>query len=587
MKRYAQQLALTLVAVLLAVGCSRPAPGTETGAPPPGSTIETPGSGGQSEAPASDTGSTSPAETGSKGGNPSPPPVQGTPAAKLFPAEDMEFTFQIYEKGNSYTVTEHLLRDGDRVVGVQGEKVYLTWHLLETGVWRKDPKNPAVMLRYLPPTLAESAWAQMSGDQQVLFRLQPAPEQEHCPKQHEESNLACWRLTVVNRGEELTLTFLEGVGPVQAQNASWVRSADSFSKGRNEMVRGTPPTFALGARRDRWRVEGDKAPGTMPEVKPLEVAEFTRLAGKHHWDVQPGGPDAPFAEYDVDGDRRKELVRGTLGEWTDGPVSIYRDDYTPMLRLDPWPGKHRVTPVTFSAYPATYFLHEFEQDYGNGEKETHVTIYGYYQAENRPGQMVAGWGWDHKTSSTQATRVSVDPQGQVTVVWEMGDPAQHTRTRVYKFTGFKDYAGFGIGAVELVSSTISPSRGELVYPAEPVGVLTAAFNAYWLEQANELPRYFASPAAAERFTQIQQMGRPQYGLGMVKTGKLAPDSKAWSGMSITPAPVGSDGTVEFYASAGGYEWGAAQWGKAKLVKNSEGSWVVETVDIGGSYFSGP
>lgn len=85
-----------------------------------------------------------------------------------------------------------------------------------------------------------------------------------------------------------------------------------------------------------------------------------------------------------------------------------------------------------------------------------------------------------------------------------------------------------------------------------------------------MPRYFATPEAAIRFAQAQQVSKPQYGLGGVKTGKLRQSAQDWSGMTIDPAPVGPDGSIEFCATASGYEWGAAQWGRAKLSKNSEG-----------------
>lgn len=556
MQRFRKSVTLALMGALLLAGCAKPAATTEK---------EPPSQGG------------SPAQVepqGAPGGIHSAPVKPGAAAATLFPAEDREYTYFLTEKEDHSEVTEHLLREGDRLVGVQGEKVYLTWHLNDQGVWRNDPKNPAVLLRYLPPTLTESAWQQTSGDAQILFRLMS--DKEGCYPRQGEGHLACWQLTMVNRGEQLTLWFLEGMGPVRAENQGWARSADYFDKGRNEVR----PSELDATRRQQWLAGADKAPGDLPAVVELNPQEFTRLANRHHWDVQP---QATVSRYDVDGDGTQELVRGTLGGWTTEPVSFYREDYTPLGKWDPQAGKQKVTPVTFDGYKASFFLLEMDQGHG-----PHVTMLGYYNGENQPRRMVVGWGWDHKASSTPATKVTVDPKGQITVVWEMVDPAQHTRTRVYDFTGFQTNAGFGIGAVELLSSTIGPTQGQLVYPSEPADVLRAAFNAYWLEQSDELGRYFASPQAAAHFVQVQQLGKPQYGLGRVKTGKLIQSKESWSGgLAIDPAPVGADNSVEFMATASGYEWSAAEWGRATFTKDGEGRWVLQQVDVSGSHFAGP
>ncbi len=558
MKTAFRILALLMVGAVLLMGCSKPSAPTDA-------------QGEGTQQPATQPSPTIP---------PAPEQPSKGSSAKLFPTEDKEFQFFVREHEQNSQVTEHLLRDGDRAVGVYNGKVYATWHLTDTGVWRQDSKNPQVMLRFLPPSLNDGdAWSQQSGEATVLFRLSEENGAEgRCGRVVDEEGLACWKVTVVNRGEALSLWFLEGVGPVYAENQGWAKSSSSFWKYRNGVrTAAVDPTT-----RSEWLGAAQASvTGEMPAVTPLTAGEYTKQANQQHWDSQQG---EWIGEYDLNG-LGPVLIRGLphkIEDWGSLPVSFYRKgELTPLGKFEPPAGKKlRLTPLSFDGYEGSFFLLELG---GPGELNQ-IQMLGY---DSGLGQVVPGWGWEIKTYWTHGHSVTTKPDGEILVARDLNDPARHTKTTRYGFTGFKEAAGFGIGAVEKLATEITPTREELVYPTTPEAVLQAAFTALWLDQTAELSRYFADEAEVQRFVEGQKIPEPMYELGSVKVGKLVPPADAHSPATIEPAELGTDGATEFRVFTSGYEYAAYQWGRITFGRDEAGRWVIRSLEIENFVVQGP
>lgn len=217
---------------------------------------------------------------------PNPPP--GEEGAGLFPAADTQFTCALYEGGSldRPPVVEEWLRDGHRIVATYNGKPYVTWLLSDTGVWRQDPKGGGQLLRYLPPTLAEQTWKQVSNGAEVWFRLSK--------KDHFDAG-AIWTLTVINRGEKTTYTFIPGYrpGPSQASALNYPNFAASFEK-----VCDIAKSGALSReQRAAYLAQPQPDPARMAPVVPVTADEFRQALGRLALPVDFDGDGKPESLY--------------------------------------------------------------------------------------------------------------------------------------------------------------------------------------------------------------------------------------------------------------------------------------------------
>jgi hypothetical protein len=489
----------------LAMGCSSPrvAPPTAVETPPPLVDAAT-------EAPAPD------------------------PAAGFMPADDETLTFAL----NDQTVTEYLLRDGDRFVAVQDGEVYATWFLRDDGLWRPDPKGGGALLRYLPPVLADGlTWKQHSGDAEVWFSLRRGNTDLG-------TNITAadgWILTVINRAERLELTFALGIGPAMARSENWAVRADSYTKRAVKVTAGGPEAD----RRRAFLAKAAAAPPAPAQVVPVSPEGFTAAAQAAMLAAQPD-----IKAIDLTGDGQPEYLRGPLGDWTTEPVEIFRSDAVVATTFEPWePNQlHRVRPVTFAGDKRTWFIHELQVG-----SDRHSMI----MAHAALGEVLYGWG--PKASLTEGSRIEATPDGRFTVWWDHGDPARHRWIREYRLD---PSAGAALPYLQRLSSRLEPAAGALRYPTEPREVLHAAFIAGWFRLESELPRYFAAPEAAAALAKLPEaMYRP----GTVEIGALTLEDLSYGATVIkrpklVPSPVGADGSAAFLAILGSYETSIYTWG---------------------------
>lgn len=154
--------------------------------------------------------------------------------ADMLPKQDWQVVFQITDEGKApVTVQEDLLREPEQLVVTQDGIPYVNWLIREDGLWRQDPRGGGALLRYLPPDLStEEAWLQTSGGADIWFRLTPGNPlcTNLTASQRQIAAQDCWTVTVLNRGEQFTVVFAPGLGPVFAESKDWNQPAESFVK---------------------------------------------------------------------------------------------------------------------------------------------------------------------------------------------------------------------------------------------------------------------------------------------------------------------------------------------------------------------
>lgn len=206
------------------------------------------------------------------------PAVAAVAFQTLLPSRDWQVRFWVTDWGKEpEPVQEQLIPDGARLVATYAGVPYVSWVVDDQGLWRQDPKGGGALLRYLPPVLTgEEGWKQTSGQEQVWFYLTPGAQ--FCAmlagSQQQFAAGDCWTLTVLNRGERMTLVFAPGLGPVHADVRNFKAPADSFTK---RMDRDGPG--ALGAGDRAAALKGAKpATGEPAPVLPVTRAAFELVA---------------------------------------------------------------------------------------------------------------------------------------------------------------------------------------------------------------------------------------------------------------------------------------------------------------------
>lgn len=508
---------LAFVAALLVAGCTKPVT-TPPPIPQPPLPVET----------------TAPVEES-----------DGRPGASLFPAADLDVELWVWDMGSPQAglQVEQRLREGNRVAVVQNGRPAFTWLLEDTGIWREDPSGGGVLLRYLPPILnKDQAWHQKSGDATVWFRLRTSPDCQEC-----------WRLSVLNRGQEITYTFAPGSGPTNVRAVSTEKPENSFLMQRQEPGReGSFPA--------------DQRAGALEKAAPRTTARAAVTA------VTPADYEAARTEAlrletrqaDLDGDGRPEHLQGVFGQWTVAELEGTAPDGKPMAVLSPYLWAQRVEVVRFGRQD---LLLVWQQGPGG---EMAVGLQFPVLSEGRWGWgTVYGWGVKHATT-TPATRARWDESGLLTVEWDMGDPAGHTRIRRYRVLG----EGTQRSVTTTEKDEFRPQAGALRYPTDAKGVLEAAWTAHWYGIPNELRTYFASDAAAEAFrTGIHALG---YGGGIT----LGAPGQVPAGCpyKFTPGDPGPDGTATFLVEYPGL-WYDEAWGTVRFAQTTEDRLLIEAFKL--------
>jgi hypothetical protein len=556
-----------LLPTILVAACSRaPAPAANPSAPAPDGTppIAAPVTAGGGPAQVY-----SPGQPAGRDGQLPAPAV--TEAGALLPKADIPVTYLVQDHGaEAAPVQEHLLREGDRAIAVANGRAYAVWEIRPDGVWRADPRNPGILLRYLPAQLSNGQyWRQRSGDADVWFRLSIAGP---C----DQTTASCWELVVLNRGERTVFRFGESAGPISAQADNWAEPARSFHK---YIDPGAAPGTMTASQRTLL-LQGLAAPATPAPVTEATADQFEEAV--FHM-LTTARPALQTLRLDLNGDERLDLVQGRLDEWTTAPLRFYHGDgRSAGYPWTPGKGRMRVTRLPFPNMRVPAFLVERPDD---GDFRAVSIVTARENPYMNTWEMESVYGWAPKASGDIADRVSWTADGTITVEWDMQDPARHTRVSTYTWT--EDHQAKW-SLVMPQSVAYRPEEEALRYPATPNEVLQAAFVARWLGLTDELPRYFATPEAAAAFAADERIGRPDYRPGGVQIGTLTlpEDPTRNCGPKVAAVEPQGPGPHTFAAFWGGYEWCASTWGRVTFGVDADRRPVITELLLDGAGVSG-
>lgn len=502
-------LSLALVFLLLLAGCGQ----------------------GQSPEPAPQQ-APAPAPTPTPSPEPSPS-ADPAPVSRLLMQEGA-YSFYIkdgYEKAPGW-VDEEWVREGNRLLAAQGGgRPYVTWLLEPDGVWRPDPKNPKVLLRYLPPTLQDGlTWRQQSGNDWVWFRLrfQTIPTTE-------------WILTVLNRGERAEWRFSNGDHRVAVEDPS--RPDEAFWKASDYRK----SSRQLSAER---RAAILSAAPTLPtERAPLET-------------TTPGAFLAAMSGYerrdaDLNGDGKPEVLLGLFDRRTWFEPEVLDQEGRTLLPATSTHGASTISLVTLGGRPRLLMLDEtfggalhirwFEEQKGTWVREGADEI----------GPKRIGW--------TPATRAQLLPDGRVRVEWEPeDDPAGHRQIRHLRLSAD--------GKVEWLDESWEPRAESLRDPKTPQELLKAFFFTQWFRLHDEAKRYFARPEMAAAFP-VKDQPVAFTIEGSVDIGRV--EGRCQTVKQELPAT----GRIPFFSSISWYEGGTIQGGTAQIGQAPDGRLVIESIEI--------
>lgn len=503
--------------------------------------------------------------TGRPTAPPEPPAEQAPPPEKepesydglaspatLFPTTDLDMTFWVWDmdKPRSVPQTEQRIREGERLAIVQNGRPAFTWMIDQTGVWREDPAGGGVLLRYLPPGLKDGdVWSQQSGDATVWFHLRA--RDGSCSIGNGAGGAECWQLSVLNRGQETLYTLAPQTGPTEVTAVNSQKPGDSFLM-KVEKVKGAtlPPDQRAAVLEKASPRTTSRAPVTRATVADYNRARTAALSLETH-------------QADLDGDGRPETLRGVLGAWTLASMETLNADGQLIASISVFQHAHKIDLVRLKPDGQTAAV--VWQRSANWEPAV-----GLYLPLFQDGQWMwaglYGWGVKHATN-TPATRASWDEAGLLTIEWEMGDPARHTRIAQYRL----DRAS---RSVSLTAERFVPQEKELRYPTDAAGVLKAAWTAHTYRIPDELPRYFRTPEGVEAFS--QQARRPTLYSGIT----LGPPGPPPTGcpLPFTPGEPGPDGSATFLAGWPGL-WYDEAWGTVKFSHTPEGRIVIDSFAI--------
>lgn len=548
--RWRQGLAaVPLLALLLACSGGSPAPGGQAAGPAETKPIPAPASPGQAPTPTPAPARPDP--------DPQPGRSRGTPAAHLFPERDLRTSFRTWDLGPDRTSidTQLLLREPDRVRVIYNGRPYATWRLGESGVWREDPANPGTLLRYLPPDLQDGlAWSQPSGDATVWFQL--ARAEGICPVGNGMWTPGCWQLTVLSRGEELRYTLAPQHGPVQVWSTNARRPEASFFM---ELQTSAWADLTAGQRAALLAGPPD-SPLTRPPVTEVPAEEFAAVRQREL--------GLQTARADLDGDGTPEVIGNLLPAWNMITVEVTGGYGFRAPPIAPSNWAHRLIPVRLSRPDRTVLL-EWRRYPGGSDVGVRILV-------RREGALrwiqPYGWGLKHAIT-TAASRAVLSEDGILTVEWEMGDPARHTRVRQYelRLEEQKEH-------VRMLSETLRPQGETLRRPTNPEEVLRAALVASIHDLEEELGLYIPSREVAEAFRQMVR--KPAYELVSIHLAKAGPPDP-YCVMRTEPVRPGADGTAPFLMEVGGSPTVSATLGSVRFGADAAGNPVIIGFEVTG------
>jgi len=496
---------------------------------------------------------------------PAPPPVPAVPATILYPDKDVRLTFDVLDRGapRPTPITEQLLREPDRIVATYNGTPYVTWVTNANGIWRQDPKGPA-LLRYLPAQMRDGdAWKQVSGNSEVWFRLR----QEAGPCGAVSQPEQCWVLAVVNRSEYTEFHFAGGLGPVRVSDENWATPADSFEK---SITSQQPVTLAATDRKQLL----DRAPvptGAAAAVSATTAAEFE--ANLKAAQAQASATAVAAAvQADLDGDGKPDLITGVVGVWTGGAIAFASAAGGNLGNLAPPAGnQQRVTLVQVAGLAHPVVLYET----GDPSQPHSIALLAAYDGQLNPLCCMAP-----KVAATTGNKASVNAEGLVRVDWEMGDVAGHRRVSFYRLVPDESKQP----GMRLESAKFEPAGAALAYPQNQTDLLKAAFFARWYGLGDELAHYFATSADAAAFAADKRVNSPDYGPGEVQLGKVTPPPAKECKPKVEAGPAGN--SSGFAAVATGYEWCGSAWGTVTFSKDPQGRPVIQKLSLDGNAFLG-
>lgn len=513
---------LILLLILLLVGCSDPKPDPSPKVEPGSPVTEEP-----------------PPRATDPGGPVAPPvdpravyrPFPGG-AKAYFPQGDATFIWTRFAReGNQYEIKEHWVNDGARIiVAREGEPVW-TWLITTDGVWAPDPKNPTVLLRYLPPAFVSGmTWRQESGGEFVHFRLE----------QGQMGNDI--QLTVLNRGERTDYGF----------NPLLYRMA-GVEQGRPVLWYGFPEAESVAAD-VRSRILA--AAPTLPTQRGALVEETSFTS------YLVNTPGIRRELRDADNAGLLEQIVGPLGSWSANPIELYGPDGRFLSALNSF-GINHAELVDLAGHPRLFLM-----------KEGRLEVHWFKRAGDEwlpaqaadLGPKAVGW--------TYANRYRILADGRFEVEWEPGDPAGHRRIRTLQFGPDE--------RVQILGERWEAVDGALRAPTSPLAALDSLFFAHAFGLPDEIAQYLAEPSMAAGV--IEAIG-PVRNLFDGVTVKFGRSQSAMYGCEIVESPVPTPAQwgelTPFAVSVQAYEGGTVITGQVAFQQEPDGRVLIQQLTIDG------
>jgi len=208
---------------------------------------------------------------------------------------------------------------------------------------------------------------------------------------------------VLNRGEKTVFTFSQGAGPVAVVSDNWVKPSECFAKFSDW----PPPGETLPAEQRKAHLAWARTQtGRRASPVGVDPAAFDQ-AGAAMFREQP--PTKAAHTFDLDADGKPDFIRAPFAQWTDEPMTFYRDDATNLGQLvaSPIGMTHRVRDAGIKGFPRPFLRYELrypDEPWPN---------FGLLYETNGGVQWVRGWA--SKTIYTAFSRATVDQSGLVTL----------------------------------------------------------------------------------------------------------------------------------------------------------------------------
>jgi hypothetical protein len=461
-------------------------------------------------------------------------------AKAYFPTGDATFQWSVStpQGAPAHSTTEYWIDDGGRITVVREGRPVWTWLIGNDGVWAPDPKNPSVLLLFLPPgPRSGMAWRQESGSDFVYFRLLAAPA----------TNKSEWQLTVLNRGERFDywfnpllnrMTEQTKTGPVQWYGGRQTDSVPAEERGR--ILAAAPP---------------------LPTTKgaPIEIglSDFTSYLVNL--------PGIRREIRDLDGDGLNEQIVGALGNWSATPIELYGPDGRFLRALNSF-GLYRAelvqldrTPRLFLSTAGELQVHWFERKGNDWQSAQAMEI----------GPKLVGW--------TSATRYRPLSDGRFEVEWEPGDPAGHRRVRTFQFGPD--------GKINQLGDRWEAVDGALRVPKSPLAALDGLIFALWYGQPTaEAAGYLADRTIPPALLSLSSQIPNRFDWVDVHFGSVNPSEKGGCEplRGPEPSPDKWSEMQSFVVQIGQYEGATVLAGRASFRQEPDGRVLVQALTIEGN-----